>query len=137
MLIRLNYIAIFYGLCSLVSLVSVLYYSKAGGTLITDAAIKWKFSIGFYVGLFVALFPIGISATYWYESVLWHNVFEQDRLQWQSDRNNIQNVTNIEQYSYIQVPTDFNNIMGGLQSPSEMARTIERNIEIKQKTEQL
>lgn len=102
----------------------------------TKAAINWKFSIGFYVGLFVALLPIGISATYWYEGVLWHNVFEQDRLQWQPDRNYIQNITNAEQYNYIQVPTDFSNVMGGLQSPSEMARTIERNIENKQMTEQ-
>ncbi|KAJ1610208.1 hypothetical protein OIY81_1008 [Cryptosporidium canis] len=134
---RLNYIAVFYGLCSLVSLISVFYYSKAGGGLITATAIDWRFSIGFYIGVFVALLPIGVSATYWYEGVIWHNTFEQDRLQWQSDRNNMPNVTNIEQHNYIQVPTDFDSVMGGLQSPSEMARAIERNVEKKQMTEQI
>ncbi|KAH8584150.1 uncharacterized protein ELE39_001653 [Cryptosporidium sp. chipmunk genotype I] len=134
---RLNYIAIFFGACSLFNLVSIFYYSSIVGALISNASIDWKFSIGFYAALFVALLPIGISLTYWYEGVLWHNVFEQDRLQWQSDRSNAQNLTNANQYNYIQVPTDFNSVMGGLQSPSEMARTIERNMEKKQMSEQI
>lgn len=127
----------FYGACSLINLVSIFYYSSVGGALISDAAINWKFSLGFYVASFVALLPIGISLTYWYEGVLWHNLFEQDRLQWQPDRSNVQNPTNNQQYNYIQVPTDFNSAMGGLKSPSEMARTIEKNMERRQMNEQV
>ncbi|KAF7459317.1 putative integral membrane protein [Cryptosporidium felis] len=132
---RLNYIALSCGICSIITLISVFYYSKMGNSLLGEAGIERVFSAGFYTAIIVILFPVGISVTYWYEGVLWHNSFEQDRLQWQSEANNNQNLTNVNQYNYIQVPTDFNTVMGGLQSPTEMARSIERNLERKEMVE--
>ncbi|KAK6589606.1 hypothetical protein RS030_1193 [Cryptosporidium xiaoi] len=95
------------------------------GALDAVTLIK-RFSVGFYVAVLVILFPIGVSYTYLKEGVIWHNTFEQDRLQWQVGQNNQGNNNTNLQYNYIQVPVNFNSVMGGLQSPTEMAREIER-----------
>ncbi|KAH8738913.1 hypothetical protein FG386_000779 [Cryptosporidium ryanae] len=92
----------------------------------SNTGIDFRFSVGFYVAVLVIIFPIGISYTYWKEGIFWHNIFEQDRLQWQVGSNNQQTNTENTQYTYIQVPTNFNSLMGGLQSPTDMAREIER-----------
>ena len=104
---------------------SILIYSSFVVSTLSGTGINFRFSEGFYVAASIIAFIICISYTYWKEGVTLHNNFEQDRLQWQIDSSSQPRNNAIPTYNYIQIPTDFNSIMGGLQSPTEMAREIE------------
>ncbi|KAL7068057.1 hypothetical protein ACR3K2_14890 [Cryptosporidium serpentis] len=134
---RLHYIQISCIICSFLSIIAIIVFSLRFKDSFKSLTIKWRFVSGFYVTLFTIFTPLLIAATYWYESKLWSDAFYQDQLQWNRGDEQQRVQQYIEQMQYPRQPSDFQSLMGGLKTPADVAREMDKKEEYENHKQQL
>ncbi|OII77688.1 hypothetical protein cand_015040 [Cryptosporidium andersoni] len=123
---RLYYIQISCIICSFLSTIAIIVFSLRFKDSFISLPIKWRFVSGFYVTLFTIFTPLLIAVTYWYERKLWSDAFYQDQLRWNRGNEQQRVQQYIEQMQYPRQPSDFQSLMGGLKTPADMTREMDK-----------